>query len=86
MPRARLRQGKPGLRRVHARRGGLDVLPARFAELQRAERLFAAKEDVWKQFHYSQAYLDGMKSQAFWDAEFEKIARIDEALTAARTI
>ena len=49
-------------------------------------RLFAAKEEVWKPFGYSQAYLDGMKSQTFWDAEFDKIGAIDAAFEHARVV
>ena len=66
-------------------RGGCaqDVLDVRPPE-QKA-RLFAYKEDVWKNFGYSQQYLDGMKSQSFWDAEFEKIPAIDEQLRRSRT-
>ncbi len=48
------------------------------------DRLFSYKEEVWKSFHYSQAYLDGMKSQSFWDGEFEKIAGIDATLLQKR--
>jgi cysteine synthase len=57
----------------------LDVRPR-----EQKERLFAAKEEVWRGLHYSHAYLEGMKSQAFWDAEFEKIPEIDGALARAR--
>jgi len=39
---------------------------------------------VWKQFQYSKTYLDGMQSQSFRDAEYEKIAAIDEGLLKAR--
>jgi cysteine synthase len=53
----------------------LDVRPA-----GQKDRLFGYKEEVWKSFHYSQAYLDSMKSQSFWDAEFNKIRAIDSAL------
>jgi cysteine synthase len=57
----------------------LDVRP----RLQK-ERLFAAKEQVWTPFGYSRAFLEGMKSQSFWDEEFDKIARIDATLLKAR--
>jgi cysteine synthase len=57
----------------------LDVRPA-----QQKDRLFGYKEEVWKPFHYSQAYLDGMKSQSFWDSEFDRIHAIDAALRQAR--
>ncbi|SPE41114.1 Pyridoxal-5'-phosphate-dependent enzyme, beta subunit [Candidatus Sulfopaludibacter sp. SbA3] len=57
----------------------LDVRPR-----EQKERLFRYKEEVWSTFHYSQAYLDGMKSQSFWDAEFDKVGAIDEALVLQR--
>jgi cysteine synthase len=48
------------------------------------ERLFGYKERVWSGFGYSHSYLEGMQSQSFWEAEFEKIGAIDEALRRAR--
>jgi hypothetical protein len=39
---------------------------------------------VWSGFGYTQAYLDGMKSQSFWDAEYDRIPAIDEALRKQR--
>lgn len=57
----------------------LDVRPK-----EEKDRLFAYKEQVWKAFNYSQAYLDGMKSQSFWDAEFCKISEVDAALLQVR--
>lgn len=59
-----------------------DVLDVSIAE-QKA-RLFGYKEDLWTGFHYSKSYLDGMKSQSFWDGEYEKIQRIDSALVELR--
>jgi cysteine synthase len=65
-------------------RGGCDreILDVRPADQKL--RLFACKEEVWKTFQYSQAYLDAMKSQSFWDAEYDKIHAIDAALLQAR--
>jgi len=64
-------------------RGGareiLDVRPA-----VEKERLFGYKEQVWSGFGYSHTYLESMKSQSFWDAEFDKIPAIDQALLKAR--
>jgi cysteine synthase len=57
----------------------LDVRPP-----TQKERLFQYKEQVWSGFGYTRAYLDSMKSQSFWDAEFEKIDGIDVALAARR--
>ena len=65
-------------------RGGesVDILDVRPAEQK--QRLFGYKEDVWSAFHYSSEYLNSMKSQSFWDAEFEKVPGIDEGLLKAR--
>jgi len=65
-------------------RGGScgDILDVRPAEQK--NRLFGYKEEVWKRFNYSQAYLDGMKSQSFWDAEFDQIEGVDRALLRKR--
>jgi hypothetical protein len=48
------------------------------------ERLFGYKEQVWTGFGYTRSYLESMKSQSFWDGEFDKIPAIDEALLKAR--
>ncbi|HEY1341362.1 MAG TPA: pyridoxal-phosphate dependent enzyme [Bryobacteraceae bacterium] len=56
----------------------LDVRPR-----EQKERLFAYKEEVWKSFHYPQAYLDRMKSPGFWEAEAEKTRAIDAAMVAS---
>jgi len=56
----------------------LDVRPP-----QEKERLFAYKEKVWSSFGYSRPYLARMKSQSFWDAEYERIEAIDRELTCA---
>jgi hypothetical protein len=59
-----------------------DILDVR--SRQEKERLFGYKEEVWTKFRYSRSYLDNMKSKAFWDAEYNKIPAIDEALIKAR--
>jgi len=65
-------------------RGGdpSDILDVRPREQK--DRLFGYKEDLWTTFNYSRAYLDSMKSQSFWDAEYDKIRDIDSALVEAR--
>ncbi len=65
-------------------RGGdaRDILDLRPPEQK--QRLFGYKEQVWTGFGYSRPYLEGMKSQSFWDAEFDKIHGIDEGLLAVR--
>jgi cysteine synthase len=65
-------------------RGGdaRDILDLRPPEQK--ERLFGYKEQVWTRFGYTHSYLEKMKSQSFWDTEFDKIGDIDRALPAAR--
>jgi cysteine synthase len=62
--------------------GAEDILDVRPQEQK--ERLFGYKQDVWTNFGYSLPYLEGMKSQSFWDDEFSKIAEIDANLRKAR--
>jgi hypothetical protein len=57
----------------------LDVRPR-----EQKERLFGYKEEVWTPFGYSLPYLERMKSQSFWDEEFNKIAEIDSKLLKER--
>ena len=57
----------------------LDVRPA-----EQKERLFGYKEQVWSAFGYTHSYLESMKSQSFWDGEFDKIPAIDQSLLEAR--
>jgi cysteine synthase A len=57
----------------------LDVRPR-----EQKERLFGYKEQVWTAFGYTHSYLESMKSQSFWDGEFDKIPAIDQALLEAR--
>jgi cysteine synthase len=57
----------------------LDVRPA-----EQKQRLFGYKKQVWSAFGYTHSYLQSMQSQSFWDAEFDKIPAIDQALLQAR--
>ncbi len=57
----------------------LDVRPS-----QQKERLFQYKQEVWTRFGYSHEYLEQMKSQTFWDSEFEKVQPIDADLLRLR--
>jgi cysteine synthase len=65
-------------------RGGdeREILDVRLREQK--DRLFSYKEELWTTFGYSRSYLESMKSQSFWDEEFDKIAEIDSALVKAR--
>ncbi len=51
---------------------------------QEKERLFAYKEQLWTRFGYSRPYLEKMKAQSFWDAEYSRIEEIDRALVQSR--
>jgi hypothetical protein len=57
----------------------LDVRPRR-----EKERLFRYKQETWSKFGYSDAYLESMKSQAFWEGEAARIPEFDLALLQAR--
>ena len=48
------------------------------------ERLFKQKENDWLKFGYSQAYLDSMKSQKFWDDEYAKVEPYNAKIAAQR--
>jgi len=59
----------------------LDVRPR-----EQKDRLFGYKEEVWTTFGYSRSYLESMKSQSFWDDEFDKITAMDATLARARRL
>jgi cysteine synthase len=59
----------------------LDVRPR-----AQKERLFQYKEEVWTKFGYTREYLEKMKSQSFWDAEYEKVRPNDEQLSRTRRL
>ena len=63
-------------------RNARDILDVRPPEQK--QRLFGYKEQVWTAFGYTHSYLESMKSQSFWDGEFDKIPAIDQALLEAR--
>jgi hypothetical protein len=82
--RGPLNENDLGARFEEVFRGGdagdiLDVRPR-----EEKERLFGYKQEVWTSFGYSHSYLEGMKSQSFWDEEFSKIAEVDSKLVKAR--
>jgi cysteine synthase len=82
--RGLLHASELGARLEEVFRGGgpddiLDVRPR-----QQKERLFGYKQEVWTNFGYSLPYLEGMKSQSFWDEEYDKIGEIDARLLEQR--
>lgn len=68
--------------RIFRSGAGEDVLDVRSPEQK--DRLFGYKEKVWTSFGYSLAYLKSMKSQSFWEGEFDKISEIDSSLLRER--
>jgi hypothetical protein len=48
------------------------------------ERLFMQKENDWLKFGYSKPFLDSMRSQAFWDAQYAKVGEYNGKILAAR--
>ena len=49
------------------------------------ERLFRQKEQDWLKFGYSQAYLDSMRNQDFWDKEYAKVEPYNQKIKAQRS-
>jgi cysteine synthase len=50
------------------------------------ERLFAQKESDWLKFGYTKAFLDSMRSQDFWDAQYDKVAEYNRKIATAREV
>jgi cysteine synthase len=48
------------------------------------EQLFQQKERDWIKFGYSKQFLDTMRSQDFWDAQYAKVSEYNTRISAAR--
>jgi len=48
------------------------------------EKLFAQKESDWVKFGYTKAFLDTMRNQSFWDAQYAKVSEYNAKIAAAR--
>ncbi|HMK21716.1 MAG TPA: pyridoxal-phosphate dependent enzyme [Terriglobales bacterium] len=59
-----------------------DLLDVRGREQK--QRLFDYKQNTWAKVGYSRPYLESMKSQVYWDTEYDKIRHIDEHLVHTR--
>lgn len=68
-----------GIFRGGAREDLLDVRPR-----DQKQRLFRYKQETWSKFGYSDAYLEKMKSQGFWETEAAKVEQFDADLLRAR--
>jgi len=55
-----------------------------FREPSVKERLFRQKESDWLKFGYSKAFLDSMRSQSFWDAQYAKVSEYNRKILALR--
>jgi hypothetical protein len=48
------------------------------------ERLFKQKENDWLKFGYTKEFLDSMRSQDFWDAQYAKVREYNQKICALR--
>ena len=55
-----------------------------FRQPDKKEQLFNQKEKDWLPFGYTKEYMDSMKNQDFWDAEYAKIKYYDEKIREMR--
>lgn len=55
-----------------------------FRSNERKQQLFNQKESDWLKFGYKKEYLDSMKSQTFWDQEYDKHLEYDKKITKLR--
>jgi cysteine synthase len=55
-----------------------------FRKTSAKEQLFKQKENDWLKFGYSKAFLDSMRNQAFWDAQYAKVGEYNRKILASR--
>ncbi|MCK5759226.1 MAG: pyridoxal-phosphate dependent enzyme [Clostridiales bacterium] len=55
-----------------------------FRQPDKKEQLFNQKEKDWLPFGYTKEYMDSMKNQDFWDAEYAKVKYYDEKISEMR--
>ena len=48
------------------------------------ERLFKQKEHDWVKFGYTKEFLDSMRSQSFWNAQYAKVDEYNQKICALR--
>jgi cysteine synthase len=48
------------------------------------EQLFVQKENDWLKFGYTKPFLDSMRGQSFWDAQYAKVPEYDKKIMASR--
>ncbi len=50
------------------------------------EQLFVQKEHDWIKFGYTKQFLDSMRSQSFWDAQYAKVPEYNRKIAALRPV
>lgn len=55
-----------------------------FRSAQAKEQLYKQKENDWLPFGYSQAYLDEMRTEEFWEKEYAKVEHYDQEISKLR--
>ncbi len=55
-----------------------------FRQSDKKEQLFQQKEKDWIPFGYTKEYMDSMKDQNFWDAEYAKVKYYDKKIKEMR--
>jgi cysteine synthase A len=50
------------------------------------EQLFQQKERDWLKFGYSKEYLDSMRAQSFWDAQYARVGEYNSKILTAREV
>jgi len=48
------------------------------------EQLFVQKENDWLKFGYTKPFLDSMRGQDFWDAQYAKVATYNQKISSSR--
>jgi len=64
--------------------GAADEYVFDFRRAEAKERLFAQKESDWIRFGYIKEFLDSMRSQDFWDAQYAKVREYNRKIAEMR--
>jgi hypothetical protein len=48
------------------------------------EQLYLQKENDWVKFGYTKPFLDSMRSQDFWDAQYAKVPDYNSKIVTSR--
>jgi cysteine synthase len=57
-----------------------------FRKAEVKEQLFQQKQRDWVKFGYTQEFLDSMRSQSFWDAQYAKVRHYNQKICATRQV